>query len=1078
MTLAECREIVKKLKYCNFHCHSGDSNFAGKDSPVLVSDYINRIKELKHTAYASTEHGISYGWVEKYLACEKEGLKFIFGVEGYVAEENSKKTHHILFLAKSKEGMISINRAMNEAVRTNTIKRRPVLTVDMILRHMNPEQVICTNACVFGIMREESGYIISQMIQFFKKNFVLEVGSHIAFKQIEMNKRIKALAKISGCRMMVGIDSHYIYPEQSKLRDDLIEDIGGMHYKNNEEDDYGWFNDYPDTEEVFERLIKQSIWTPDEALQLIRNTNMVDLFEDIVLDKSFDIPTIYPELTMRERQMKLLELISSRFDKYVKDNNIKDTTKYEEEIKKELIEWYSSGMTDYPLTSNAIVELGLKKGGILTTTGRGSCSSYITNMLLGFTTVDRLKVKVPLLMPRFMTADKIINSHSVPDIDNNVADIQPFIEAQEEILGQAHSAPLMAIGKLQAKSAFKLMCKNEHIPVDIQNEMSNKISQYERAMTYASDEEREHIHLADYLDSQELYDLYKKGENYFGLPSDIKRHASAFCISSENIRELFGECLTPAKDIVLNLEGKYMDELGLVKLDWLIVKVVEIIDVVYKKIGIPTPTAAELENLVKNSDKTWNIYTQGITCCVNQIEGSATKLKCMKFQPKTIEELCAFIAAVRPGFTSYYKRFESRQHLDYSLPQLDEILQGKYLSSSWMLYQEQIMLILAWLGFEMKVTYDIMKAISKKKIKVIAKAKEKFLTRGTEEFIKNGFSPEEADKAIHNIWKVLEDSSKYSFNASHSYCMALDSLYIAYAKANYPEQTFEALIDFFSKKKIFNKVSSLKNEAKNFFGIEVAPFKFRQDNRKAHTENKVLYQALSCIKSIGATAGEEIFQFRNFQGSFVDLFSIMTEKGVSPSTIKTLAYIDYFSEFGEVSDLIWICDNFKVKKQITHKGLEKICDENNPVLLYSYDDILQMLLEVEDRHTAKTIYFKQNKDFFTILSKCVRIEPMTELEKKYHQVRLLGVVTDNSKAIIGKVVKFMEKKGRRSILLSDAKTNIETWYTLNNMCSAAKNDIIYAAEATAKVMNYKSGPRTFYSFDNAMNLTRIFKKGK
>lgn len=1068
-------EKGKSGKYCNFHCHSGNSNFIGKDSPTLISEYIHRLKELGHTAYSSVEHAISYGWVEKMLECEKNNLKFVFGVEGYISENNSRKTHHILFLAKNKIGMISINRAINEAVNTNFKNRRPVLTIDMIKRHMNPEHVICTNACVFGIMREESGEIISEMINFFGKNFVLEVGSHTALDQVEMNIRIKELSKISGCKMMVGIDSHYIYPKEAKIRDDLIQEIGGIDY--GDDNSVGWYNDFPNYDEVYNRLMTQGIWTEEEAIRLIENTNMVDDFEDIVLNKDFDIPSIYPELNKQERGLKLLDLVSTKFDKYVSNNKIKNTKFYEEEIRKELIEWYSSGMVDYPLTSNAIVELGKKKGGVLTTTGRGSCSSYITNMLLGFTTVDRLKVNVPLLMPRFMTADKILKSHSCPDVDNNVADITPFIEAQEEILGRDRSAPLMAIGKLQAKSAFKLMCKNEEIPVDIQNAMSNKISQYQRDFLYASDDEKENINLIDYLDSPELYQLYKKGESYFGVPSDIKRHASAFCISSENIRELFGECQTPSGDIVLNLEGKYMDELGLVKLDWLIVKVVEIIDVVYKKIGIPTPTASQLEDLVKDQAKVWEIYSKGVTCCVNQIEKSNTKLKCMKFQPKTIEELCSFIAAIRPGFSSYYKRFEKRQHLDYDLPKLDQILQGKYLNSSWMLYQEQIMLILEWLGFEMKVTYDIMKAISKKKIKVIAKAKEKFIERGYKEFIANGFSEQEADTSIHNIWKVLEDSSKYSFNASHSYCMALDSLYIAYAKAMYPEKTYEALIDFFSQHKSFDKVAALKNEAETFFNIEVAPFKFRQDNREAHTVNGTLYQALACVKYMNKDASAVLYDLRDFQGSFIELFNTMQKNKIGNQSIKTLIYINYFSEFGEMAYLVWIVDNFKLCNRMAHSTLEKIYLKNQDSILYSYDTLFDIISNKASRQTAKTIFFENKEDFFTTLTECVKIEKMSELEKKYHQVRLMGIVEDDSKAIIGKVVKFTEKKGRRSILLEDAKTNIQTWYTLNNVCSATKNDIIYSSQVIEKRVKNKHGVRSFFSFSNAINLTQIFKKG-
>ena len=173
--------------------------------------------------------------------------------------------------------------------------------------------------------------------------------------------------------------------------------------------------------------------------------------------------------------------------------------------------------------------------------------------------------------------------------------------------------------------------------------------------------------MEDYLDKPELSELYNQGKKYFGLVTDIKRHASAFCVAPNNVAELFGLCKTPAGDIVLNLVAKYMDELGYVKLDWLIVQVVDIIDKGYKRIGMPTPTAEELYNLVKDDKETWSIYEDGITCCVNQVEQNKTRDKVMRYKPKTVEELCAFIAGIRPGFQSYYKRFENREHFEFGL---------------------------------------------------------------------------------------------------------------------------------------------------------------------------------------------------------------------------------------------------------------------------------------------------------------------------------------------------------------------------------------------------------------------------
>lgn len=720
--------------YVNYHCHSNYSNGIIVDSPITVDDYIKRIKELGHKAYVSTEHGISYGWVEKYLACEKNNIKFIYGVEAYIENED-KKAFHIILIAKNEQGMKGINNALNKAVYINYKNRRPRLTMDIIKENINPNNVVCTTACALGLLREENLSLFMFVKDYFKNNLYLEVMPHNTNYQKVINNLAKKLSSQYNIKLIGATDSHFIYPEQSNERENLII-AKRIQYDDNDEDENGTYMDYPDYNLLFKRFQEQGIFSDKEIEELLELTNTMLDFDDIVLNKDFKIPTIYPNLTRKERCKKFIDLMNNTWDLYKTKIPVKQHSYYLQEIKAELTEWFKCHMEDYGLTTNAILNKARNMGGIITTTARGSASSYITNMLLGFTTVDRIKSKVPLLKERFMTADKIIKSHSCMDIDNNVSDVNIFYKAQKDILGEETNYPLIAFGTLQPKSAFKMLCTAKgNISVDLQNEMSTKIDNYLLDYKHASDENKDDIKLEDYLDKPELSELYNQGKKYFGLVTDIKRHASAFCVAPNNVAELFGLCKTPAGDVVLNLEGKYMDELGYVKLDWLIVQVVDIIDKVYKRIGMPTPTAEELYNLVKDDKETWNIYENGITCCVNQVEQNKTRDKVMRYKPKTVEELCAFIAAIRPAFQSYYKRFENREHFEFGVKELDELLQGEYLDSSWILYQEQIMKLVVWLGFEVKESADLMKAISKKKEDKIKMIKGKFEDKMCEKMI-------------------------------------------------------------------------------------------------------------------------------------------------------------------------------------------------------------------------------------------------------------------------------------------------------------------------------------------------------
>ena len=399
--------------YVNYHCHSNYSNGIIADSPVTVDDYIKRIKELGHKAYVSTEHGISYGWVEKYLACEKNNIKFIYGVEAYIENED-KKAFHIILMAKNEQGMKDINNALNKAVYISYKNRRPRLTIDIIKENINPNNVVCTTACALGLLREENLSLFMFVKDYFKNNLYLEVMPHNTNYQKIINNLAKKLSSQYNIKLIGATDSHFIYPEQSNERENLII-AKRIQYDDNDEDENGTYMDYPDYDLLFKRFQEQGIFSDKEIEELLELTNTMLDFDDIVLNKDFKIPTIYPNLTRKERCKKLINLINDNWDlykNYIPTNNKDEYLQY---IKDELHEWFKCGMEDYALTTNAILNKARDMGGVITTTGRGSCSSFITNMLLGFTTVDRIKSKVPILQQRFMTSDKIIKSHSTPD---------------------------------------------------------------------------------------------------------------------------------------------------------------------------------------------------------------------------------------------------------------------------------------------------------------------------------------------------------------------------------------------------------------------------------------------------------------------------------------------------------------------------------------------------------------------------------------------------------------------------------------------------------------------------------------
>lgn len=185
-----------------------------------------------------------------------------------------------------------------------------------------------------------------------------------------------------------------------------------------------------------------------------------------------------------------------------------------------------------------------------------------------------------------------------------------------------------------------------------------------------------------------------------------------------------------------------------------------------ERAGLPSYSSKEILALAENDRATWDIFSKGYTCGINQCGGAATTKKLMQYKPRCLEDLSAFVAAIRPGFKSQLSKFLARERFTYGIPSFDNILQNDTSGSSWLLYQENIMTCLSFAGFTMEETYPIIKAISKKKQEVIAAAKERFL-EGFSQYImaQSGIHEEKAREQSETVWQVIEDSSNYSFNA-------------------------------------------------------------------------------------------------------------------------------------------------------------------------------------------------------------------------------------------------------------------------------------------------------------------------
>jgi DNA polymerase III alpha subunit len=902
--------------YQNYHCHKQYTNIKVPDSVVKNEDYAKRAVELGHGIISTMEHGTQGRYIEGYELAKKHNLKFLFGTEAYWVKnrkESDKTNAHICLFASTENGRQCLNDILAEANITG-FYYQPRVDLELIFS-LPKDDIWVTSACI-AFWKYKDDEIVNQLHNHFGNNFYLEVQNHNTQIQYDLNKHIIDLSNRYNIPLIMGIDSHYISNDTAWERDEYIKSKGIVY-----EDEAGWYLDYPDGDIAYQRFIDQKAMTKAQIDEAMENTNIflnVQEYSNPCFNFDIKMPTLYPELSQEEKDKKYVNLVWEMWnDKKVK-KPIEKYPLYESEIQKEINDVLITKHADYFLLDYEIVKRGIEKGGLITDTGRGSGVSYYTNNLLGFTKIDRIAASVKMYPERFISPTRILESKSLADLDLNLANPEIFAEAQKEILGEECSYPMIAYGTMKAKSAWKMYARAKEIDFELANIVSEQIEKYETALKHADEDEKDEIDLFDYVDIQ-YHELLKDSKKYLGIVSDIKPHPCAYLLYQGNIRKEIGLIRINAKSskkevICTIMDGKWAEDYKFFKNDLLKVNVVELIKKVYKRIGIEPHDESELIELCKNNLKVWNVYKHGFTMGINQVEQNATKHRVMKYSPQNISELCAFVAAIRPGFKSMYSMFENRESFTYNIPAFDNLIQTPEMPSSFLLYQEMAMAALNFAGVPMSECYDVIKNIAKKRAEKVKKYKDQFMTGFKSRLIEiENKNEQEAQEATEMVWQIINDSCRYSFNASHSYSVAVDSLYGAYLKSHYPLQFYEVFLNILNDKSDKDRMTEARKEAEEAYKIRFEPFRFRQDNRQitVNEKNKTMWSPLKSLKGFGDGIADNLYELKdNEYSTFVDLLIDLEEKGILCSKIEDLIKIQYFNEFGDNGKLLNLYKEF------------------------------------------------------------------------------------------------------------------------------------------------------------------------
>lgn len=874
------------------------SNIVTLDVVVKPEDYMKRAKELGHKIYFTTEHGYNGNIYEALTLAEKYDLKVVSGMEAYYVpdrKEKDKSNYHLVLIALNTEGYKDLNYLLSES-NVSGFYYKPRID-DELLFSINPNNIIVTTACVAGRLREEQGREewILKMKNYFKDNFYLEVQAHPCQVQANYNKMILYYHNKYNIPIIHANDSHYIFPEEAKYRSMFLK-AKGINYP--EEDNF--ILDYPDSDTLIKRYKEQGILNDKQIQEALNNTLIFDKAEKLDINKEIKMPII-SNTPLKE----LKSILNNAWLEERKNIPQSEWKKYLKEIREETKVVEDTNMAEYFLLNYYIIKNSVEKyNGVITKTGRGSAPSFYINKLLGFTNIDRISAPITLFPSRFMSKTRILESHSLPDIDFNCADTEPFYEASKELLGEDGCWWMLAYKPLQVSSGFRLWCKANDLNINDYNAVAMDLAELSKIKKSYTE--------SNYYKDEKWKKLIDDSQHFVGVIESIAQHPCSTLLMDKAISREVG--LIKAGNIICaNITSYESDNYKFLKNDLLTVSVWSLINDTCKLAGINTPSIAELNS--KLDEKTWEIYEKGLTCSINQADSDYATGLVQTYKPHSVAEMSAFVACIRPGCASLLQDFIHRRPYTTGVEKLDELLID---GAHRMIYQELIMKYLIWLGVKEDDSYGIIKKIAKKKFK------DNELKELKDKLLKGWIKQVGKQDHFEESWKIVENAAHYSFNCSHSLAYAYDSIYGAYLKSHYPLEYYTVALNSYQGD--FDRTNKLTNELE-YFKIKLSSPKFRYSfgEYSCDKNTNTIYKGISSIKGLSKTIGDKLYELKdNSYFTFLDLLIDCKEKGIGISDLTTLAKLDYFSEFGKIGKILRFLDiyNELYNKKILKKDKE------------------------------------------------------------------------------------------------------------------------------------------------------------
>lgn len=901
---------MSESKFVNLHLHTYYSILSGLSKP---EEYVKKAKEQGSPAIAITDHGTMHGAIEFFKACQKHNIKPIIGCDVYIAfnkltdkrhQIDNKRTRAVL-LAETKEGYENLLKMATIAA-LEGFYYKPRVDWDLMKKHS--KGLIALSGSMRGdipqaILNGDTGRakeIIERFQSIYgKENFYLQLEHNPAITQQKtVNDTLIKLSKELDIPLVASSDVHYVNPE-----DNVAQDIMTCIASARNLDDPGRFSmmnaDYSmhDPQEIIEYF--------KEVPEAIENT--VKIAERCKIDFDFEthripsFPTPKGKTDLEHmRELCYQGLITKyrldekgiKTEKDVlksKEDNIKalsDRLEYELKIISDM------GFVGYFLIVWDFVKWA-KDHEIIVGPGRGSAAGAIVSYCLDITTIDPLKYN--LLFERFLNPARI----SMPDIDLDFADNRrdEVIDYVAQKYGRDQVAQICTFGTLAARAAIKDVGRTMGIPFVKMNEFAKLIP--ERPGTTLEEALERSPELRDAIEKDEQFaEVMESARKLEGAIRHVSVHACAVVIADEPLTK-YTALMRPPKDdkgLITQYSAKPLEALGLLKMDFLGLKNLTILQTTLKIIERTKGETINLKKIPIDDKKAYALMARGETTGVFQLESAGMKRYLKELRPTEFEDIIAMVSLYRPGpmewIPDYIAGKHGRKKAEYAHPSLEPILRNTYGIA---IYQEQILQIAqVFGGFSLGEADLLRRAIGKKIIKELEAQREKFI----EGAIKKGHSK---NLAIEIFEKVIEPFAGYGFNKSHAACYAMIAYQTAYLKARYPTEFMTALMsaDADNTDRIVIEIGECEQ-----MGIQVLPPDVNESrsNFTVVEDGKIRF-GLSAIKGLGAGSVRQIMDAREAEGrpfaSLEDFAKRVPSKILNKKTIEALAFGGAMDAFGE-----------------------------------------------------------------------------------------------------------------------------------------------------------------------------------